>query len=241
MIHRLLTVLTVTMLVVTGAQSADAQAVVAAQEPPAVRAEASVELERPHSLHSGTAWQLEAPRTIRTETTTVELDQPGRPSVFAHVGRGFLTGTFVGVGGAYLVARRDGIEGDDWRTFVFGTGIGALTGSALGLGLGFFDLNARPGTASVALRDTMYGAGLGVLIGATAGSLAAVRTTDAEHIALGAAIGTVSGAALGLAIGLIEGPALERKQPSRKRVLVIGAAQDLRGSVVWTPAVSGTF
>ena len=64
-----------------------------------------------------------------------------RPSVFTYAGRGFLMGGMLGISTGYLFARSGGWEDGDWKPLAYGTGIGALTGGALGLTLGIIDMN----------------------------------------------------------------------------------------------------
>ncbi len=171
------------------------------------------------------------------------------PSVFSYGFRGMLVGGLVGVSGGYLVARHDGFEGDDWKPITYGVGLGALTGGALGLTLGFIDLgDDNPGMGNIALRDMVYGAGFGALAGAITGGLVVIKSHDAEHILFGAAIGTLVGTAVGLAFGLIEGRKItdsprhrytgERERPFE---LALSSTRDKHGSLVWLPGLSGRF
>jgi hypothetical protein len=163
------------------------------------------------------------------------------PSVFTYGYRGLLTGGLVGLSAGYLVARRDGFERDDYRPLVLGGGIGALSGAALGLTLGFVDLaDDRPGMGSIALRDTLYGAGFGALLGAITGGLVIIRTREAEHLLFGASIGTLAGAALGLGIGLIEGRRIV-SSPQHRYSASLVSTRDAAGELVWTPAFRGVF
>jgi hypothetical protein len=157
------------------------------------------------------------------------------PSVFTYGYRGLFTGGLVGLSAGYLVARNDGFSDDDWRPLVLGSGIGALSGSVLGLTLGFVDLSDdQPGRASIALRDTLYGAGFGALLGGITGGLVIIRTHDAEHLLFGAALGTLAGSGLGLVIGLIEGKRIV-ESPQHRYSASLSATRDAGGSLVYTP------
>ena len=163
------------------------------------------------------------------------------PSVFTYGYRGLLTGSLTGLSAGYLVARQDGFEGDDWRPLVLGAGIGALSGSVLGLTLGFVDLSDdQPGMASIALRDMLYGAGFGALLGTITGGLFIIRTHDPEHLLFGAALGTVVGTGLGLVIGLIEGRRIVTSPPHRYTGS-LGTTRDAAGNLIWTPAARVSF
>src|SRR5688572_13045984 len=91
-------------------------------------------------------------------------EQAAAPSIFRTGYRGLLTGGLVGVSAGYLVARADGREGEPWRPLALGAGIGAVSGAAVGLGLGLFDLtlDGEP-RAHVVLRDMLYGTTFGAV------------------------------------------------------------------------------
>jgi drug/metabolite transporter (DMT)-like permease len=168
------------------------------------------------------------------------------PSVFSYGYRGLLVGALAGVSGGYLAARRGDFERDDWRPLVLGLGIGGLSGAAIGLTLGFVDLaDDRPGAAAIALRDMLYGAGFGALLGLVTGCLVIIRTRDAEHALFGAAIGTVAGTGIGLGIGIIEGrrivdsPRHAGPRPSYHARL--GAVRDSEGRLALGPALVASF
>ncbi len=171
------------------------------------------------------------------------------PSVFTYGFRGLLVGSLVGLSGGYLVARHDGFEGDDWKPIAYGVGIGALSGGALGLTLGFVDLaDDQPGMGNIALRDMVYGAGFGALTGAIVGGLVVIKSHDAEHILFGAAIGTLAGTAVGLAVGLFEGRRITTSprhrytgERERKLQLALSSTRDSVSTLVWLPGVSGRF
>jgi hypothetical protein len=176
------------------------------------------------------AWVAVGPSRARAE------ESGGTPSVFTCAMDGLWLGLLVGTGGGYIRARRGGFESDDWRPVVLGGGIGALSGVGVGLTAGFIDLAAeRPGRGSIALRDSLYGAGLGALLGAITGALVLVRSDEPEHVGFGAAIGTLSGAGAGLVLGLIEG------HVAAKRAARGSEATRLRPNLAWTRDHSGAL
>lgn len=166
--------------------------------------------------------------------------RPERPSVFTYSYQGFIAGALAGLGAGYLVARPDGVQGDDWRALAFGSGVGALTGASLGITLGLLD-HAGARSGYYVARDMSYGVGIGVLLGATAGGLSAILSDDAEHLLLGSAIGSLVGVGLGIVTGVLEGSL--RYDPPRGygalRIRVTAARATLSQSFV--PAVVGSF
>jgi hypothetical protein len=162
------------------------------------------------------------------------------PSVFTSGYRGLLTGAIAGVSAGYLVSRHDSDE--PWRSVALGTGIGALSGAALGIGVGLLDLGRDgPGRAHVVMRDTLYGTVFGAVSGAIAGSLFILRTEDPESALLGTTIGALSGAGLGLAIGIVDGWVIRERSARRRYAPVVAATTDVRGVMVIAPAVAGRF
>jgi hypothetical protein len=171
---------------------------------------------------------------------------PERPSVFTYAGRGFLVGSMVGLSAGYLTARSGGWErSSDWQPLVYGTGIGALAGGALGLSLGIVDMSRNtPGYGAVILRDTVYGAAFGAAAGGIVGTLALVSTKEAEHILLGAAVGALAGATAGVALGIVEGNREIRRartQDQAQLTFTVAAARGLDGDPIWMPAFAGLF
>jgi hypothetical protein len=173
-------------------------------------------------------------------------DPDRAPSVFSYGFRGLWVGALAGVSGGYLAARRGDFEREDWRPLVLGLGIGGLSGAAVGLTLGFVDLaDDRPGAAAIALRDMLYGAGFGAVLGLAAGCLFIIRTRDAEHALFGAAIGTVVGTGIGLGVGIFEGqrivdsPRHGRALPAYRAQLA--ATRDAAGRLALGPALVAAF
>ena len=172
---------------------------------------------------------------------------PERPSVFTYAGRGFLVGSMVGLSAGYLTSRSGGWDrSEDWQPLVYGTGIGALAGGALGLSLGIVDMSRNtPGYGAVILRDTVYGAAFGAAAGGIVGTLALVSTKESEHILLGAAVGALIGATAGVALGIVEGnQAIQRNRTQDAQAglgFSLGAARSVDGGAVWLPGFAGRY
>ena len=117
---------------------------------------------------------------------------------------------------------------------VYGAGIGALTGSVLGLTLGIVDMAQRkPGRNGYVMRDGLYGAGLGAVLGGIAGGLGALAAKKGEYILLGASIGVLTGTVGGMAVGFVEG--------YRKYSVSVAPVTQSDGSLSFIPAVVGRF
>lgn len=159
----------------------------------------------------------------------------GAPTVFDGAYQGLLVGAMAGLATGYLFARDDGWKGSgDWKPLAYGAGVGALTGSAIGLTLGIIDMaQDKPGRNGYVMRDGLYGAGLGAVMGGIAGGVAAVSSGKGEHALLGASIGVLTGTCLGMGIGFVEG--------YRKYAVAIAPVQHRDGSITFVPAVGGRF
>jgi hypothetical protein len=156
------------------------------------------------------------------------------PTVFDGAYQGLLVGGLAGLSVGYLFARQDGLHSSDWKPLVYGAGIGALTGSVLGLTLGIVDMSQnRPGRNGYVMRDGLYGAGLGAVLGGIVGGLAAISSKKGEHILLGGSIGVLSGTCLGMGVGFVEG--------YRKYSATVAPVQQPDGSVSFVPAFAGRF
>lgn len=182
-------------------------------------------------------------------TGTARAAEPGRsdtPSAFTYAYRGLLAGSLVGLSAGYLGARGNGFERNDWKPVAYGVGFGALGGVAMGLTLGLVDL--RPDSkdiANIALKDTICAGALGMLVGAIVGGLVAIESRDAEHVALGAAIGTLSGVGTGLVVGVVRGHYQAKRAAEKQKTAVRLAPSWSRlahaqGST-WVVGASGRF
>jgi hypothetical protein len=163
-------------------------------------------------------------------------------SAFEYGYQGLYTGAILGLGAGYLFARGDGWDNDaDWRPLAYGVGIGALAGAVGGLTLGVIDIaRETPGVAYVGLQGMGYGALFGATAGGIAGGLAALSTKEAEHILLGASIGSLVGAGVGLGLGIFEGS--RRKSRSTAMMLpTVTLAADADRQLVWMPALVARY
>jgi hypothetical protein len=167
-----------------------------------------------------------------------------RPSVFTFAYEGLLVGAGAGLAGGYLFARRDDLQTSDWKPLVYGTGIGALVGSGIGLTLGIIDTaQDKPGRTRYVLRDMGYGEGFGAVAGLIAGGLAALSTKNPEHLLLGASIGVLSGAVLGAVFGVIEGghSRTQAALDSNRLALSVVPVVEAGGKLAYLPALSGRY
>ncbi len=157
------------------------------------------------------------------------------PTVFDGAYQGLAVGAVAGAATGYIIARADTWnESGGWKPVVYGLGIGALSGAALGLTLGIVDMaQARPHRNAYVMRDGLYGAGLGLVLGGIAGGMVALSSKKAENILLGGSIGVLAGTVGGIAVGFVEG--------YRKYSAGVSAVQQSDGSLALLPAVTGRF
>jgi hypothetical protein len=208
----------------------------------------SLIMKRPIAIPVAGALALSAALAAFPHTARCQEAQAEKASVFTYAGRGFLVGSMVGLSVGYLTARSGGWDRNtDWQPLVYGTGIGALAGGALGLSLGIVDMSRNtPGYGAVIVRDTVYGTAFGAAAGGIVGTLALVSTKKGEHVLLGAAVGALAGAVAGVALGIIEGNrSVERPRPpdapQASFGVTLAAARGLDGHTVWMPTVSGPY
>ena len=170
-----------------------------------------------------------------------------RPSVFTFAYQGLVVGAAAGLAAGYLVAREDGWKtSEDWKPLVYGTGIGALVGSGVGLTVGVVDVaQDKPGRTRYVLRDMAYGVGFGATAGVIAGGLTAISTKKPEHILLGASIGVLSGAVLGAVFGFLEGGHAREygalDNDNQRFALSIVPVVEAGGKLAYLPALSGRY
>lgn len=157
------------------------------------------------------------------------------PTVFDGAYQGLLVGATAGVATGYLFARRDGWNGwSDGKTLLYGAGIGALGGAAIGLTLGIIDMSqSRPGRNGFVMRDGLYGAVLGAVLGGITGGLVAMSSKKGEHVLLAGSIGVLSGTCLGMTVGFVEG--------YRRYAVAIAPVEQADGSHAFVPAVAARF
>jgi hypothetical protein len=134
-------------------------------------------------------------------------EEDSTPSILGYALEGFGTGVAVGFATGYL-ATGPKFEGGEWRTVLWGGGIGALTGLGLGLVLGIVDAATVPsgrGVGFYIMRDSNYGYTVGALAGGVIGALVWAGGGVAKDVLIGLAWGTVIGAGAGVVLGIVEG------------------------------------
>lgn len=173
---------------------------------------------------------------------SVAFAQDDGPSIVRYGFEGFWTGAQVGLATGYLATGKD-YEAREWRTLVFGAGVGALVGVGAGITLGIADVGEPPPrTGWLVLRDMGYGLGLGAVVGTAVGALFVIDSGDPKDLVIGAAVGSLVGAGAGIALGLIESAAADRPRAapgsfSELRFTMVGS----EGSWVPVPALAGSF
>ena len=175
---------------------------------------------------------------------THDQEQEG-PSIFEYGWQGLFSGALVGLGGGYLVGRRDGWEKSDWRAIGLGVSIGALAGAGLGISLGLLD-RGGVSTGRYIARDLSAGSGFGLVIGAVSGGISAALQSEPEHVLFGGAIGVIAGAGLGIVAGIVEGALHEDDATTtvRRRLRLspsLAWTRTTDGSAVWLPGLRSQF
>lgn len=203
-----------------------------------------------------------ARRTLLTLTLIFSLAAPAMaqdatdgPSMMDYGWTGLTTGLGVGFAAGYL-AMGPTYQSGEWRSMVYGTGIGGLSGMGLGLMLGLIDVGAAPQRpAFIMLRDIGVGSGLGAVAGLIVGTMFALgKDGELRDLSDGAAYGTLIGAGAGVVFGMIEaivrgnassgraeseaGPRLAESSPVR---FTITGAQDSGRNTVLMPTLYGAF
>jgi hypothetical protein len=131
--------------------------------------------------------------------------------------KGLWLGAELGLSVGFL-STGSSVEEGEWKKFVFGAGLGALTGVAAGVALAMVDTGTTPpATGLYVLRDAGYGTLLGALSGAAVGALFVLDSGDPLDIFTGAAIGSLVGCGVGVVFGLIEANAEKRRGAAYNR------------------------
>jgi hypothetical protein len=134
-------------------------------------------------------------------------EEDSTPSILGYALEGFGTGIAVGFATGYL-ATGPKFEGGEWRTLLWGGGIGALTGLGIGLVLGIVDASTVPsgrGVGFYIMRDSNYGYTVGALAGGIIGILVWAGGGVSKDVLIGLAWGTIIGAGTGILLGILEG------------------------------------
>ena len=169
------------------------------------------------------------------------------PSVFGYALSGFGTGAGTGFAVGYL-ATGSTWESDDWKTVLWGGGIGALTGMGLGVVLGVVDAGTAPGGRGVGfyvMRDSNYGLLAGALAGTVVGSLYWAGGGTGKDLLVGLSWGTVIGAGSGMILGVVEGVLRRPEQANPSQTaglrLDLGFLPTRGGPPSPYPVLSGRF
>jgi hypothetical protein len=185
---------------------------------------------------------------VQAQSRPFGPDTSQAPSVFHYAFRGFGIGTLLGLSTGYLIERDERWDGANTRGLAIATGIGALAGTGIGLGIGMLDLGAqRPGVGAIVLRDTLYGTVLGAAVGAVTGGILWLADGSGRDMLLGASIGSLIGAGVGLVVGFIEGPRIvadhtsARRRVTQQRLHFDVGVQRQAESWVVVPGLHGQF
>jgi hypothetical protein len=157
--------------------------------------------------------------------------------------KGFWLGAELGLAVGFL-SKGPTYDDGEWKKFVFGAGVGALTGVAAGVLLAMVDTGTPPpATGIYVLRDAGYGTLLGALSGAAVGALFVLDSGEPLDIFTGASIGSLAGCAVGVIFGVIEANAEGRRGSaySRGRAREPGVEFTLRIAPGLTPGSATTI
>jgi hypothetical protein len=174
-------------------------------------------------------------RQAVVQQTNIDSDDDA-PSVFATAAQGLFAGALVGSSAGYLVGRKDGWERSDWRSVGLGLGIGALSGTGLGLMLGFVDRGGVRAGRYIP-RDMLAGTALGAVIGLVSGGIAAAGANEPERVLFGTSVGALAGAGLGIITGIVEG---QLKGDRETRTTAVTSRLKLEPSVAWERRTHGS-
>lgn len=175
------------------------------------------------------------------------VEEDSTASVFSYVLEGFGTGLAVGLAVGYL-ATGPTWESDEWRTVLWGGGIGALTGLGIGIVFGVVDAGTAPrgqGIGFYIMRDAYYGIAVGALAGTVVGALYWAGGGSSKDVLTGLCWGTVIGVGAGMILGVVEGvlrrPGKDEKQTAKALRLDLGFVPSESGVPLPYPTLSGRF
>jgi hypothetical protein len=168
------------------------------------------------------------------------------PSIFGYALSGFGTGIATGFATGYLVTGPTW-ESDEWKTVLWGGGIGALTGLGIGVVLGVVDAGSAPGGRGIGfyiMRDANLGFSVGALAGGVVGVLYWAGGGTSKDLLTGLSWGTVIGAGAGVILGVVEGALRspeQAKQTARGVRFDLGVLPSDSGVPLPYPSLSGRF
>lgn len=184
---------------------------------------------------------------------SVEGTYVTRPSLLQYGWNGLSIGLGVGLASGYLATGSE-FESGEWRTILYGAGIGALSGIGAGLLVGLADVGAAPDIpGAIILRDIGYGSSLGTVGGLIVGGLVALDSGELRDLVVGGAVGTLVGAGSGLIFGIVEAAVVsgdnehasaagQRRAQSRPGVhFAVNTQPDIAGKWVLMPTAYGRF
>jgi hypothetical protein len=139
------------------------------------------------------------------------------PSLLSYGFKGLWLGAELGLSVGFL-STGSSVDDGEWKKFVFGAGLGALTGVAAGVVLAMIDTGTPPpATGLYVLRDAGYGTLLGALSGAAVGALFVIDSGEPLDIFTGASIGSLVGCGVGVIFGVIDANAEARRSATYSR------------------------
>jgi hypothetical protein len=175
-------------------------------------------------------------------------EEDSTPSIFGYALSGFGTGAATGLAAGYL-ATGPKWESDEWKTVLWGGGIGALSGIGVGVLMGVIDAGTAPGGRGIGfyvMRDSNYGFTVGALAGGVVGVLYWAGGGSSKDLLLGVCWGTVIGAGSGVILGIVEGALRSRETahaaPTAQRLhLDLGFLPSEKGVPLPYPNLTGRF
>jgi hypothetical protein len=194
------------------------------------------------------SWLLILGICLKPVTSFAEDD--AAPAIVSYGLSGFGTGAAVGLASGFLATGKEFTKGE-WKTLLWGTSIGALSGLGIGIAVGAIDAGTSPhgpGAGFYILRDMNLGFGVGALAGTVIGALVWLDNGRAKDVLIGMAWGTLIGAGTGLVLGILEGSLRkssrsDRAQADRRRLWIdIGLSPGRPGAAPLPyPSLTGRF